>query len=210
MTRLGKNDIIKMWIAVFGCWLLQQLLLVLSLPKNYSNYSIITLHSDSMGNSFDLVTFQTHIKLQMSQCVIGKRRQKYAKLFFAKPVKSKFTPTVIITIKPTNFLSKFHRMIGYMKLELKFFINERNVLAECFKNKTNSAITIGGFIAAISVESPAPFIFISIRGSNSLCNNKCFLNFFNLKCLQSPHFFKKIHTLCNFKIHKNKSDTFKL
>ena len=39
--------------------------------------------------------------------------------------------------------------------------------------------------------SPAPFIF-SIRGSNSLCNNKCFLNFFNLKCLQSPHFFKKI------------------
>ena len=91
MTRLGKNYIIKMWIAVFGCWLLQQLLLVLSLPKNYSNYSIITLHSDSMGNSFDLVTFQTHIKLQMSQCVIGKRRQKYAKLFFAKPVKSKLS-----------------------------------------------------------------------------------------------------------------------
>ena len=92
MTRLGKNYIIKMWIAVCGCWLLQQLLLVLSLPKNYSNYSIITLHSDSMGNSFDLVTFQTHnIKLQMSQCVIGRRRHKYAKLFFAKPVKSKLS-----------------------------------------------------------------------------------------------------------------------
>ena len=206
MTRLGKNYIIKMWIAVFGCWLLQQLLLVLSLPKNYSNYSIITLHSDSMGKSFDLVTFQTHIKLQMSQCVIGKRRQKYAKLFFAKPVKSK-----LYSYSNNHKTHQFSIQIpSDVKLELKFFINERNVLAECFKNKTNSAITIGGFIAAISVESPAPFIFISIRGSNSLCNNKCFLNFFNLKCLQSPHFFKKIHTLCNFKIHKNKSDTSKL
>ena len=207
MTRLGKNDIIKMWIAVFGCWLLQQLLLVLSLPKNYSNYSIITLHSDSMGKSFDLVTFQTHIKLQMSQCVIGKRRQKYAKLFFAKPVKSKLYSYSNNNHKTHQFSIQIPSDV---KLELKFFINERNVLAECFKNKTNSAITIGGLIAAISVESPAPFIFISIRGSNSLCNNKCFLNFFNLKCLQSPHFFKKIHTLCNFKIHKNKSDTSKL
>ena len=139
-----------------------------------------------------------------------KEETKICKIVFCQTSKIKVVLLLMITIKPTNFLSKFHRMIGYMKLELKFFINERNVLAECFKNKTNSAITIGGFIAAISVESPAPFIFISIRGSNSLCNNKCFLNFFNLKCLQSPHFFKKIHTLCNFKIHKNKSDTSKL
>ena len=156
MTRLGKNYIIKMWIAVFGCWLLQQLLLVLSLPKNYSNYSIITLHSDSMGNSFDLVTFQTHIKLQMSQCVIGKRRQKYAKLFFAKPVKSKLSSY-------SNNNNKTHQFSiqipSDVKLELKIFINERNVLAECFKNKTNSAITIGGFIAAISVEFPRAVYF---------------------------------------------------
>ena len=137
-----------MWIAVFGCWLLQQLLLVLSLPKNYSNYSIITLHSDSMGKSFDLVTFQTHIKLQMSQCVIGKRRQKYAKLFFAKPVKSK-----LYSYSNNHKTHQFSIQIpSDVKLELKFFINERNVLAECFKNKTNSAIRIGGFIAAISVE----------------------------------------------------------
>ena len=146
-----------MWIAVFGCWLLQQLLLVLSLPKNYSNYSIITLHSDSMGNSFDLVTFQTHIKLQMSQCVIGKRRQKYAKLFFAKPVKSKLSSY-------SNNNNKTHQFSiqipSDVKLELKIFINERNVLAECFKNKTKQCNYNWRFYSSYQCRIPPRRLFL--------------------------------------------------
>ena len=175
-----------MWIAVFGCWLLQQLLLVLSLPKNYSNYSIITLHSDSMGNSFDLVTFQTHIKLQMSQCVIGKRRQKYAKLFFAKPVKSKLSSY-------SNNNNKTHQFSiqipSDVKLELKIFINERNVLAKCFENKTNSTIQL----TVLQQLFPRRKLYFS---SNIRPLYKLFRLLF--------------HTLCNFIIHKNKSDTSKL
>ena len=105
----------------------------------------------------------THQIANVTMCD-RKEETKICKIVFCQTSKIKVVLlTVIITIKPTNFLPKFHRMIGYMKLELKFFINERNVLAECFKNKTNSAIRIGGFIAAISVEFPRAVYFFYSR-----------------------------------------------